>query len=160
MLINALPLDQAFTGGGSYCVGGTGVHIGLAASETGVSYQLYNAGSPIGAPMAGTGVDIDFGLFTTPGVYTMVATNTMDIMYRQYIGEVFPLVSMRYLLPIQYQVAVVIVLEVLALMLALVIHKPGLNTSCIMAPQQWVALVTGTGSAISFGSDRGRCLYR
>ncbi|MCD6011022.1 MAG: C-terminal target protein [Flavipsychrobacter sp.] len=76
--IVALPLPAAFTvtGGGNYCTGGTGVHIGLAASATGVTYQLYNASIATGAVVPGTGAALDFGLQTAGGTYTVVATNT------------------------------------------------------------------------------------
>ena len=37
-----LPAAKAVTGGGSYCSGGQGLHVGLQNSETGVNYQLFN----------------------------------------------------------------------------------------------------------------------
>ena len=43
------------TGGGGFCTGSSGVHVGLAGSVTGISYQLYIDGSPAGSPVAGTG---------------------------------------------------------------------------------------------------------
>jgi uncharacterized protein YjdB len=74
--INPLPTAYAMTGGGSYCSGGTGVSIGLANSTIGVSYQLYNSATPMGAAQPGTGAAISFGPQTVSGVYTAVATNT------------------------------------------------------------------------------------
>ncbi len=66
----------AITGGGSLCAGGTGVAIGLAASDTGVTYQLKAAGNVnVGTPVAGTGSAISFGLQATAGTYTVLATN-------------------------------------------------------------------------------------
>ena len=73
--INPLPGLYTVTGGGNYCTGGTGLHIGLSGSATGISYQLLNAGTPVGAPMTGTGFAIDFGLKTTAGIYSVFATN-------------------------------------------------------------------------------------
>ena len=73
--VNPLPVVQTTTGGGSYCSGGTGVHIGLSNSETGVNYQLYNGATAIGSAVAGTGTALDFGLFTTATTYSVVATN-------------------------------------------------------------------------------------
>ncbi len=74
--INTLPTPYLVIGGGNYCAGGTGIHVGLAASDIGMNYQLYNGVSGIGSPVAGTGGAIDFGLQTISGVYTVVATNT------------------------------------------------------------------------------------
>ncbi len=68
------PTVYSVMGGGSYCNGGTGVHVGLSGSGTGVNYQLFNGG-PIGDPVAGTGSLLDFGLETTGGIYTVVATD-------------------------------------------------------------------------------------
>ena len=73
--INPLPTIFAVTGGGSYCAGGTGVHVGLSNSTVGVSYQLYD-GATLMNTMAGTGAALDFGLETAAGTYTVLATNT------------------------------------------------------------------------------------
>ena len=74
--VTALPIVYTVTGGGSYCAGGIGLHVGLSSSAVGTSYQLYRGGTAIGSPMAGTGASLDFGLQTTAGTYTVVATIT------------------------------------------------------------------------------------
>jgi hypothetical protein len=64
------------TGGGSLCAGGAGVAIGLANSDTGVTYQLQSSTyTNIGSAVAGTGSAISFGPQTTAGTYIVVATN-------------------------------------------------------------------------------------
>ncbi len=68
------PAVQSMVGGGSYCAGGTGVHVGLGGSETGIQYQLYRGIATVGTPVAGTGFPIDFGIMTTAGAYTVVAS--------------------------------------------------------------------------------------
>jgi hypothetical protein len=73
--VNPLPAVQTVTGGGSYCEGGTGVNVGLASSELGVQYRLYQGVTAVGAPVAGTGLAISLGFPTAEGVYTVVATN-------------------------------------------------------------------------------------
>lgn len=73
--VNPLPLKYDLTGGGSYCAGGPGVALGLAGSETGVSYQLYNNGNPVGIPVVGSGTPFSFGNQTLAGGYTVVATS-------------------------------------------------------------------------------------
>jgi uncharacterized protein YjdB len=74
--VNALPTVYTVTGGGNYCSSGTGVHIGLSNSGTGINYQLYDGSTATGAATAGTGHTLDFGLLTGAGVYTVMATNS------------------------------------------------------------------------------------
>ncbi len=75
VVVNPLPTGYAITGGGNYCTGGIGVHVGTSGSDTGVSYQLQRGGVNAGPAMTGTGAALDFGLETVPGTYTVVATN-------------------------------------------------------------------------------------
>ena len=75
IVINALPVVYTVTGGGSYCAGGAGFHVGLSNSEAGVNYQLFNGGLTVGSPVAGTGSSLDFGAQTMAGTYTVAATN-------------------------------------------------------------------------------------
>ena len=73
--ISALPTVYTITGGGGYCAGGAGVHIGLVGSNSGVNYQLYNGSATVGSAIAGTGTALDFGFITSAGTYHVVATN-------------------------------------------------------------------------------------
>ena len=73
--VNPLPDIYAVTGGGTYCEGGVGVHIGLSGSNVGISYLLYYGPSATGY-LAGTGSPLDFGLLTVAGIYTVRATNS------------------------------------------------------------------------------------
>ncbi len=78
IVVNALPISFAITGGGNYCLGGTGVHVGLSSSTPGITYQLFNGTSPIGGTVLGTSFPIDFGLVTistTTATLNVVATN-------------------------------------------------------------------------------------
>ncbi len=77
IVVNPLPGAYTVTGGGNYCTGGTGVSIGLANSDAGISYRLYNGVTAVGTPVSGTGTAITFGLITASGVYTVRATNTV-----------------------------------------------------------------------------------
>jgi hypothetical protein len=72
----APPTAYAVTGGGAYCTGGSGVSVGLANSDSGVTYQLRLNGTDTGAPLAGTGSALDFGLQTAAGTYTVTGSNT------------------------------------------------------------------------------------
>lgn len=73
--VNSLPIIYNVTGGGGYCGGGAGVHIGLSGSEPGINYQLYNAATAVLSPVVGGGSSIDFGALTAAGVYTVQAVN-------------------------------------------------------------------------------------
>lgn len=84
---NPLPIAQTLTGGGSYCAGGAGVNISMLGSEAGVLYQLYNGTTPVGSPFAGTGLGLDFGLYTTAGVYTIVGTNATTLCTANMMGS-------------------------------------------------------------------------
>jgi len=75
--VNPIPVRFTTTGGGSYCAGGLGAHVGLSGSNVGINYQLNNSGGPTGLPMAGSGTAIDFGYQTTGDNYFIVATNTI-----------------------------------------------------------------------------------
>ena len=67
------------TGGGGYCIGANGVAIGLAGSDTGVTYQLKNSSNAnVGLPVAGTGSAISFGPQTVAGTYTVLATKNSN----------------------------------------------------------------------------------
>ncbi len=69
------PIAYSVTGGGTYCSGGQGLHIGLQNSETGVNYQVFNGAAIASGLFPGsTGSQIDFGPFQA-GTYTVVATN-------------------------------------------------------------------------------------
>lgn len=70
----AAPIAYAVTATGSYCQGGLGLPVGVANSETGVTYTLIKNAVP-GTTLPGTtGSPIDFGnqLF---GTYTVSGTN-------------------------------------------------------------------------------------
>ncbi len=81
IVVNPLPTPFNVTvggvvgGTGSYYAGSTGVHVGLNGSTTGVSYQLYNTGAPLGAAVvSASGGALDFGAETLAGSYTVIAT--------------------------------------------------------------------------------------
>ena len=90
--INPLPTIFTVTGGGSYCAGGTGVHVGLSNSTVGVSYQLYD-GATLMNTMAGTGAALDFGLETAAGTYTVLATNTTTFCTNNMSGSAIVVIN-------------------------------------------------------------------
>jgi hypothetical protein len=77
--INTLapPAIFSVTGGGAYCEGGTGVHIGLIGSQIGAHYQLYLGPTAVGHSIIGLGTPLDFGSYTAQGVYIVHATNSI-----------------------------------------------------------------------------------
>ncbi len=84
--VNPLPAAFTVSGGGGFCPGGAGLHIGLTGSTSGVSYQLYIGGVATGSPVTGTGSPLDFGLQTSPGSYTVIATNPVTGCTRTMAG--------------------------------------------------------------------------
>lgn len=75
MSVSPLPGLYTVTGGGNYCGGGAGVHIGIIGSEVGVNYMLHLGATAVGV-FTGTGAPIDFGLHTVTGTYTVTGTST------------------------------------------------------------------------------------
>jgi len=77
--VNPIPTLFTVTGGGEICIGSPGVPVGLIGSEIGVNYQLKRDGINTGTPVPGTGNPLDFGIFTTAGTYTVLATNASTL---------------------------------------------------------------------------------
>jgi Secretion system C-terminal sorting domain/SdrD B-like domain len=98
---NPLPGVYTVTGGGTMCAGGSGFAVGLTGSVTGINYQLYNGGTPVGSPVAGTGAALSFGTMTTAGTYTVVATNGTTGCSRTMTGSAMIVVNP---LPVAYTV--------------------------------------------------------
>lgn len=76
IIVNPTPALFHVTGGGVYCAGDTGVHVGLSGSSAGVRYQLYAGNLGSGTPKSGTGSALDFGLRTADSTYSVIATDT------------------------------------------------------------------------------------
>jgi hypothetical protein len=150
--INILPEPDAFivTGGGSYCPGGPGVHVGLSGSTVGVNYQLHLGTIPVGTPMAGTGAPLDFGLHTAPGVYTVVAINTATTCSHSMTGSVTILV---YPTPSLHAVTGGggYCLGGTGLAVGLAGSQVGVNYQLLIGGIPTGGPVSGTGAAISFG---------
>ena len=70
--VNPVPANFNVTGGGTICVGAPGVSIGLDGSATGIYYELFKGFAPVDT-LLGSGTAVDFGTFTTAGVYTVLA---------------------------------------------------------------------------------------
>ncbi|NVO19611.1 MAG: PKD domain-containing protein, partial [Bacteroidetes bacterium] len=75
-VIMLAPTAYNVTPAGISCVGAT---IGLDNSEVGVNYQLWRNGTvSIGAPIAGTGSAISFGVINITGTYTVTGISTLN----------------------------------------------------------------------------------
>ena len=73
--LNASPSEFNLSSGGDACEGGEGVEITLDGSETGVDYYLHHEGDTVAGPIAGTGSELSFGLFSDGGYYSATASN-------------------------------------------------------------------------------------
>ncbi len=86
-VVKPLPVAYTVTGGGAYCSGASGLHIGLSNSDTTISYQLYRGGVAVGSAVTGTGTALDFGLQTAAGVYTVTGTNALTTCVNNMTGN-------------------------------------------------------------------------
>lgn len=81
--IKILPVPVTFnvTGGGTRCISGLGVPVGLSGSTTGIDYILYRDGvavSPENRQPGLTGNPVSFGDMTAAGTYTVMAVNPLS----------------------------------------------------------------------------------
>ena len=148
--INPLPTAYSVTGGGSYCSGGTGVAIGLANSAVGVNYQLQLAGVNTGTAVAGTGSAISFGLKTTAGTYTVIATNATTTCTSGMTGSAVITINP---LPTAYAVTGggSYCSGGTGVTIGLANSNVGVNYQLQLGGVNTGTAVAGTGSAISFG---------
>ena len=66
------------SGGGSYCIGSSGVCVYVSNSEYGVVYKLFLNNSFTGTTITGNGSAISFCGITAPGNYTVIAFNPIS----------------------------------------------------------------------------------
>ena len=76
ILTDSRPETFFVTGGGNYCVGGAGVAVGMASTQTGVNYLLKRNNVFTGTTVAGTGGAVSFGN-QVAGTYTVDAVHAV-----------------------------------------------------------------------------------
>ncbi len=74
------------SGGGRYCVGGSGVCVYVSGSQTGVEYKLLLNNIYTGTTLAGTGSVLSFCGVTAAGDYTVIAFNPQTTCTRNMTG--------------------------------------------------------------------------
>jgi subtilisin-like proprotein convertase family protein len=148
--VNPLPTAYNVTGGGSYCTGGTGVHIGLSNSAAGITYQLYNGSTPVGTPVAGTGAALDFGLQTAAGTYSVSATNTTTTCTNNMAGTAAVMISAS---PVAYAVTGggTYCSGGTGVNIGLANSQAGVSYQLYNGATAVGTLMTGTGAALDFG---------
>ena len=132
----------------------SGSSVGLFDSETGVSYQLFRDGiTNVGAPVAGTGSALSFGIINIPGTYTVTATSTLNgcitIMTGNAILQPMPLIFT--ITPQGTQCA--------GTSITLNGSQSGIDYVLLRDNSIGTDTVAGTGSVISFGSQLITGLY-
>jgi hypothetical protein len=156
--INPLPAVQTVSGGGAVCAGGAGVAVNLSGSEAGVQYTLRNGTTTVGSAVAGTGAAISFGSYNTAGNYTIQAANAVTGCVRMMAGAAGIVVNE---LPFAYNVTgggsycaggtgVPVGLSGSSTSVAYQLYRDGTAVG---------SAISGTGSAISFGSMTGAGEY-
>jgi hypothetical protein len=149
--VSISPAPTAYTvmGGGSYCAGGSGVSITLSNSDAGASYQLFNGAAAVGSPITGTGSSISFGLQTAAGTYTVEA-NPGSSCSLTMTGSVTITVDP---LPTVYTVTGTgsFCAGGLGVAVGVANSSTGINYELFIGGVSTGTIVSGTGSAISFG---------
>jgi uncharacterized protein YjdB len=146
-------ISYSVTGGGGYCPGGIGLHIGLSNSVVGNNYQLYMGGSTIGVPQAGTGTGFDFGVFTAPGTYTVLATNPLTSCSATMTGSKIITVGT---LPTAYSVTGGTggyCIGGTGVVVGLSSSNVGVNYKLFRGGTVVGSIVAGTGATINFGTQ-------
>lgn len=87
VVMGTQPTAYSVNGGGSYCSGGSGVAVGLSASQVGVNYQLRRSNVNMGSVVAGTGNALSFGNQTAAGTYTVVGIEALSGCSRTMSGS-------------------------------------------------------------------------
>jgi hypothetical protein len=88
-----LPAVYQTGGGGDFCQGHGSGTITLDGSETGVTYELLNGGSPTGTTLPGTGDPLSFETILAAGTYTIKATNDITGCWAIMDGSALVVVS-------------------------------------------------------------------
>jgi hypothetical protein len=156
--ISPLPELHTITGGGNYCAGGSGVHVGLNSSNAGINYQLYVGGVMSGTAVPGTGGVLDFGLQTAGGTYTVAATNNSTGCTSSMTGSATVVINP---LPAAYPITgsgsycaggtgIALGLSGSAIGVSYQLMRGGTATGSAM---------TGTGAAFSFGDETAAGTY-
>ena len=153
IVINPLPTAYTVTGSGAYCAGGVGKAVGLSGSQTGVNYQLYFNGNPVGTALAGTGAAISFGNITA-GSYTIVAVNTTTNCTKLMTGTANITVT-----PLPTVYGITSNGTCANPVLGLVGSEIGVQYQLKRGTTNVGAAINGTGGAISFGSQNTAGTY-
>ena len=149
--INPLPIIHTVTGGGEYCIGGTGVAIGLDNGDAGINYQLMAGTVAIGSPVSGADGILTFGNITGAGTYTVLAHNATTGCEQNMTGSANIVINP---LPIAYNLTgggnycaggagVVVNIDN---------SQTGVNYQLYVGATATGVPVAGTGAAVSFGS--------
>jgi len=93
--IDSLPFMATVTGGGTICIGGSGLEVGIDTSEVGVDYQVFLDGLSFGTPYPGIGSPLSFGIQSDAGTYTVEAINLTTTCVATMLGSA----TISYTLP-------------------------------------------------------------
>ncbi|MCD4680777.1 MAG: gliding motility-associated C-terminal domain-containing protein, partial [Bacteroidales bacterium] len=156
--INPLPNVFSVTGGGSSCDGGTGIDVGLFASELGVNYQLQLNNVDFGLPTVGTGVALNYPNQTDAGTYTIIATNTVTGCIDTMAGNAIIVINP---LPVVYNVTGggSYCAGFLGLAVGLDGSQNGISYQMQLNNIDFGLPVVGTGAAFSFGNQTAAGTY-
>lgn len=155
--VTTSPSSYTVTGGGSFCAGSSS-SISLSSSQVGVSYQLLIGGVATGSPLAGTGSFLSFGPVTSSGTYTIVAnygTSCATTMSGSAVMTINPL-------PVPYTLVVTgggYCFGGSGTTITLSNSDAGVTYQLMNGSTAVGTPVSGTGSALSFGSHSSSGTY-
>ena len=158
VVVNPLPTQFVMTGGGNYCPGTSGVHVGLSGSTAGVDYKLYRGTTLVAGPVSASGGSLDFGLFNVAGTYTAVAVNPSTTCTSNMLGSVVVGVNP---LPAPYNVVGGgnYCSGTGGLHVGLSSSAPGITYELLLAGVPTSVTMTGTGAPIDFGLQTAPGVY-
>ncbi len=91
--LNLAPAVYSLIGDGTYCEGTDGAELIMDGSQEGINYELFLDDVSTGIIVAGTGESFSFGLFTSEGIYSVIAFASscdQDMIGNVWVHEVYP----------------------------------------------------------------------
>ncbi len=154
-----VPIPQVFSiqSYGFDCSGMGGAHVLLDGSENGISYQLYRNGIANGLPLIGTGLNLDWGGLTV-GTYQVKATNILTACLTTMAGTSIILPAP---VPTPFNVTGggTVCANSSGVNVGLSSSQLGITYQLYINGYQTATTLTGTGLAISFGSQQIQGTY-
>jgi len=156
--IDQLPTMFDVSGGGSFCVGDSGLDVQLSSSQVNVNYQLKINGTELGTPVGGTGGVLSFGLQSQVGDYTVQASNLSTGCVSDMNGSASVQTNS---LPVTYDLTGggSYCNGNVGVPVGLSLSETGVSYQLLLDGLSTGSPLDGTGAAIDFGNQTGEGVY-